>query len=90
MSQQPLQTIREVKDHSFIFEKLVVTADGNEVNDWSASEGDLLASDDESNVNLPTEYSMEAAYPNPFNPSTTVSVSLPDAADLTAASQKAA
>ncbi len=31
---------------------------------------------------LPTEYSVEHAYPNPFNPQTTVSVALPDVSEL--------
>ncbi|MCB2210759.1 T9SS type A sorting domain-containing protein [bacterium] len=34
-------------------------------------------------VDLPETYEMEAAYPNPFNPSTTVAVSLPEASELT-------
>ncbi len=38
-----------------------------------------------SDSNLPGEYALNAAYPNPFNPTTTVSVSLPDASDLTVA-----
>ncbi|MCB2212819.1 T9SS type A sorting domain-containing protein [bacterium] len=35
--------------------------------------------------NLPGEFALGAAYPNPFNPTTTVSVSLPEASDLTVA-----
>ncbi|GBE30190.1 LVIVD repeat protein [bacterium BMS3Bbin04] len=31
---------------------------------------------------LPVEYSISSAYPNPFNPSTAISVNLPDAAEL--------
>ncbi len=31
---------------------------------------------------LPTEYSIAAIYPNPFNPTTTIMVGLPEAADL--------
>ncbi|MCB2212566.1 T9SS type A sorting domain-containing protein [bacterium] len=34
---------------------------------------------------LPSSFSLSPAYPNPFNPSTTLSVNLPDAADLTVA-----
>jgi len=40
------------------------------------TEGENVVSD------LPSEYTFEGAYPNPFNPTTTVSVSLPDAANL--------
>lgn len=32
---------------------------------------------------LPTEYALEGAYPNPFNPTTNLRVALPDAANLT-------
>jgi hypothetical protein len=34
------------------------------------------------NGNLPTRYEIESAYPNPFNPSTSVRVALPEAANL--------
>ncbi|MCB2211831.1 lamin tail domain-containing protein [bacterium] len=43
----------------------------------------LIASDDETLVQLPTEYSVETAYPNPFNPTTTLAVNLPETAELT-------
>ncbi|MCB2211830.1 T9SS type A sorting domain-containing protein [bacterium] len=43
----------------------------------------LIASDDETLVQLPTGYSVETAYPNPFNPTTTLTVNLPETAELT-------
>ena len=36
-------------------------------------------------ITLPSEFAMDAAYPNPFNPTTTLEVALPEAADLTVA-----
>ncbi len=34
-------------------------------------------------VSAPSEFALNAAYPNPFNPTTTLSVSLPEVSDLT-------
>ncbi|MCB2213387.1 T9SS type A sorting domain-containing protein [bacterium] len=69
---------------SFEFEKLGVgtSAIAFDPADW-VSEGEFaLAADGETAVALPSAYSLSAAYPNPFNPSTSFSVSLPDAAEL--------
>ncbi|MBS1260992.1 MAG: Thermophilic serine proteinase [Calditrichaeota bacterium] len=38
---------------------------------------------DESQRALPADYALSAPYPNPFNPSTTVTVALPEAGDVT-------
>ncbi len=69
---------------SFTFEKQGVGTDVISFNpeDWIGSEF-TLASDEASVTGLPSAYTLSAAYPNPFNPSTSFSVSLPDAADLT-------
>jgi FG-GAP-like repeat/Secretion system C-terminal sorting domain len=39
--------------------------------------------DADNNASLLTDYALQLVYPNPFNPTTTISVSLPDAAELT-------
>jgi N-acetylneuraminic acid mutarotase len=64
---------------SFTFTKMVVGA--GEQDNWEASEW-VVASDDTQTLNLPSEYSLENAYPNPFNPTTTLQVHLPQAGDL--------
>ncbi|GBE29663.1 LVIVD repeat protein [bacterium BMS3Bbin04] len=49
---------------------------------WEAPFG--VADENAGNLTtLPSEYSISAAYPNPFNPSTTISVALPETANLT-------
>jgi Secretion system C-terminal sorting domain len=69
---------------SFMFAKAGVDTDGEFVFDPSEwSDSDFTIAGDALNSQLPSEYAMNAAYPNPFNPSTTVSVSLPEAAELT-------
>ncbi|MCB2210937.1 S8 family serine peptidase [bacterium] len=40
------------------------------------------ASDAAMRTDLPSEYSLSEAYPNPFNPTTSMTVTLPEAADL--------
>ncbi len=58
--------------------------------DWSASGfgqiiSDRLSDSDRSTVaggTMPTDFAIAAAYPNPFNPSTTVSLTLPETADV--------
>ena len=44
--------------------------------------GNFIAGEEVGVVTLPAEFAMSNAYPNPFNPATTFTVALPDAADL--------
>ncbi len=73
-----------ILNDSFTFEKQGVSSDAINFNpeDWVGSEF-TLASDEASVTGLPSAYALSAAYPNPFNPSNSFSVSLPDAAELT-------
>jgi Secretion system C-terminal sorting domain len=65
---------------SFQFEKTGVAADGT--NDWD-THGEFVIADDAVVVEtLPNEFALSEAYPNPFNPSTTITVALPVAAEL--------
>jgi Secretion system C-terminal sorting domain len=50
--------------------------------DWVGN-GSFIAGEEGNVVALPTSFSMAKAYPNPFNPSTTVAIALPMASDLT-------
>jgi Immune inhibitor A-like, MAM domain/Secretion system C-terminal sorting domain len=58
----------------------VADATGN----WDASEW-TIAGEEAEVVALPTSFEMDKAYPNPFNPSTSVMIALPQASDLTVA-----
>ncbi len=59
------------------------SADSVPVNNWDASgEWPALTGDGEGVDNLASEYVLNAAYPNPFNAMTNVSVTLPEASDL--------
>jgi DNA/RNA endonuclease YhcR with UshA esterase domain len=49
--------------------------------DWAGA-GSFIAADDIAVVELPTVFKMDSAYPNPFNAMATISVALPEAADL--------
>ncbi len=63
----------------FQFEKTGVAADG--VEGWTHSP--LIADEDVTEViALPDRYEMTTAYPNPFNPSTSIAISLPESSDL--------
>ena len=61
---------------SFPFTKLAAGIDGEGFDEWAASGWDEESGTAASPV--PTEFGIESAYPNPFNPSTSISVALPD------------
>ncbi|MCB2212595.1 T9SS type A sorting domain-containing protein [bacterium] len=76
---------------SFIFEKLAASStdgvssqdDSDFVDDWTAG-GTFLAGEPVEPAGVhPDEYALSAAYPNPFNPSTALMVTLPEAGELT-------
>jgi parallel beta-helix repeat protein len=77
-----------VDSDSFPFEVEAAGAMTTGSNDWTgygyedAFEQARLAMHGEDDISPPAEYEMKAAYPNPFNPTTTVSVSLPETAQL--------
>ncbi|MBS1261090.1 MAG: Bacillopeptidase F [Calditrichaeota bacterium] len=64
----------------FYFWKLGAAAGG--VNDWQGTPWDL-AGEATATVELPEEYAVEPAYPNPFNPAANVTVELPETSELT-------
>ncbi|HEX05340.1 MAG TPA: T9SS type A sorting domain-containing protein, partial [Bacteroidetes bacterium] len=80
-----------VATDSFEFEKLagadVTTLPESmwSIDDWHNEAWELAGapSADAENKPIPTDYTISPAHPNPFNPSTTISVSLPDAVELT-------
>ncbi|MCB2211543.1 T9SS type A sorting domain-containing protein [bacterium] len=68
---------------SFPMEKLATgTNTGNW--GWEGIEGEEIIAEDTIGevTGLPTEFAMNAAYPNPFNPSTAVAIALPQASEL--------
>jgi FG-GAP-like repeat/Secretion system C-terminal sorting domain len=74
---------------SFEFVKEGVSVDGSDEHytfdptDWATGgDFDIAGEYLDQTAELPTQYTMNAAYPNPFNASTTINVSLPEAADL--------
>jgi hypothetical protein len=59
------------------------STDSTPVHNWDATgEWPGLAGNGADVVDLPSEYMLNAAYPNPFNAMTNVSVTLPEASDL--------
>ncbi|MCB2213304.1 T9SS type A sorting domain-containing protein [bacterium] len=66
---------------TFAFSKEGTTAGVLNMDEWTAT-GWEVASDAAEIVTLPDEFELGAAYPNPFNPSTTIRVALPEASDL--------
>ncbi len=66
------------------FTKLAAATDNTYVSDPSAwAQNSTLAFEDlNTPVEVPVDYAMSAAYPNPFNPTTTISITMPEAADL--------
>jgi Secretion system C-terminal sorting domain/3-keto-disaccharide hydrolase len=69
---------------SFTFTKEAPIVGGVDVDptQW-ATGGTWIAGETEGFVEVPVEYVLTEAFPNPFNPSTSFSVVLPNAADLT-------
>ncbi|MBS1262723.1 MAG: hypothetical protein MAG453_02086 [Calditrichaeota bacterium] len=71
-----------VATDSFEFEKMAAGAAGGGVGNWDASDWDL-AGESSGTVQLPAEFELAQVYPNPFNPTANVRVSLPEASELT-------
>jgi len=71
----------EIVDLSeFTFEKLP-PAGTSEVNNWDVTGWDF-EDQSEQNVTVPSDFAVLSVYPNPFNPSTSITVNLPDASEL--------
>jgi len=63
----------------FTFEKLETGEGLSTVNDWNLSGWE----DEVVQASAPAEFSLHSVYPNPFNPLTTISYALPEAARVT-------
>jgi len=78
-----------VATDSFEFEKLagastVAVPESNwSVADWQNEAWELMRPTAGQTVQVPNSFNVSSAYPNPFNPSTTISVNLPEPAELT-------
>jgi hypothetical protein len=67
---------------SFAFTKTVVAGNGPIVMDATCS-GELFPGEVASSVSAPASYAVVSAFPNPFNPTTTIHFTLPEASKVT-------
>lgn len=67
---------------AFEFNKVAGEIDGAIVNDWSAK-GEWALADASETPDLPQKYTLTNAWPNPFNASTSLTVTLPETSELT-------
>ncbi len=65
---------------SFEFYKMGVAGGSQDDQGWTTSGWNV--DEDQTVVAIPSEYAIESIYPNPFNPTTTVSLSLPTDSEL--------
>jgi immune inhibitor InhA-like protein/type IX secretion system substrate protein len=68
---------------SFPFTKIGAATNGDFDPSDLIGNGSFIASDDAEVVALPSSFTMNKAYPNPFNPSTSVAINLPQSSELT-------